>query len=152
MPIYTYDLFPWGSGLIRINQTRPFMCRERRLNWAVPNETGKTEVPCHNSCGTIKILPCSKVLSAEHRPKFWSPSPAMVTSPYKWQILERDVKPSIINQAITYGFFGVSVITRRRNNEHVVYIDKDMLKDQIYFNLLLWYIFNLQKKKTMWVT
>jgi hypothetical protein len=29
----------------------------------------------------IKIPPCSKALSAEHRPKFCSPSPAMVTSP-----------------------------------------------------------------------
>ena len=33
-------------------------------------------------CGTIKIHPCSKALSAEHRPKFCSPSPVMVTSPY----------------------------------------------------------------------
>jgi hypothetical protein len=43
-------------------------------------------------CGTIKIPPCSKALSADHKPKFCSPSPAMVTSPYKWKILERDVK------------------------------------------------------------
>jgi hypothetical protein len=47
------------------------------------NETGKTEVPCHSRCCTIKIPPCSKALSAEHRPKFCSPSPAMVTTPYK---------------------------------------------------------------------
>jgi hypothetical protein len=39
-----------------------------------------------------------KGLSAEHRPKFCSPSPAMVKSPYKWTILERDVKLYIINQ------------------------------------------------------
>jgi hypothetical protein len=31
-------------------------------------------------------------LSAEHRSKFCSPSLVMVTSPYKWNILERDVK------------------------------------------------------------
>ena len=31
----------------------------------------------------IKIPPCSKALSAEHRLKFCSPSPVMVTSPYK---------------------------------------------------------------------
>jgi hypothetical protein len=37
-------------------------------------------------------------LSAEHRPKFCSPSPAMVTSPYEWKILKRDVK-QIINQS-----------------------------------------------------
>jgi hypothetical protein len=30
------------------------------------DETGKTEVPCHSRCGTIKIPPCSKALSAEH--------------------------------------------------------------------------------------
>ena len=52
----------------------------------------KTEVPCHSRCGTIKIPPCSKSLSTEHRPKFCSLSPAMVTSPYKWNILDRDVK------------------------------------------------------------
>jgi hypothetical protein len=40
------------------------------------------EVRCHSKCGTIKIRPCSKALSAEHRPKFCSPSSAMVTSPY----------------------------------------------------------------------
>jgi hypothetical protein len=48
----------------------------------------------------MKIPPCLKALSAEHRPKFCSPSPAMVTSPYKCKILERDVKPEIINQSI----------------------------------------------------
>jgi hypothetical protein len=42
------------------------------------DETGKTEVLCHSRCGTIKIPPCSKALSAEHRPKFCSPSHAMV--------------------------------------------------------------------------
>jgi hypothetical protein len=47
------------------------------------DETGKTEVPSHSRCGTIKIPPCSKALSAEHRPKFCSPSPAMVTSSYE---------------------------------------------------------------------
>jgi hypothetical protein len=41
------------------------------------DETGKTEVPCHSKCGSIKASPCSKGLSAEHRPKFCSPSPAM---------------------------------------------------------------------------
>ena len=28
----------------------------------------KTEAQCHNSCGMIKIPPCSKALSTEHRP------------------------------------------------------------------------------------
>jgi hypothetical protein len=47
------------------------------------DETGKTEVPCHSRCGMIKIPPCSKTLSMEHRPKFCSsPSPVMVTIPY----------------------------------------------------------------------
>jgi hypothetical protein len=32
-------------------------------------ETGKTEVPCHSRCDAIKIPPCSKALSAEHRLK-----------------------------------------------------------------------------------
>jgi hypothetical protein len=34
------------------------------------DETGKTEVPCRSRCGMIKIPPCPKALSAEHRPKF----------------------------------------------------------------------------------
>jgi hypothetical protein len=66
--------------------------------WGSPlDETRKTEVPCHSRCDTIKISPCSKALSAEHRPKFYSLSPVMVmtvTSPYKLKILrlECDVK------------------------------------------------------------
>jgi hypothetical protein len=35
---------------------------------------------CQNSRGTIKILPCSKALNAEHRPKFAALSPVMVTA------------------------------------------------------------------------
>jgi hypothetical protein len=45
-----------------------------------------------NFNGTIKIPPCSKSFSAEYRPEFCSPSPVMATSPYKWKILEWDVK------------------------------------------------------------
>jgi hypothetical protein len=80
--------------LVRIGPPYPHACRKRRLHdWGGPSdETGKTEVLCHSRCGTIKIPFCSKALSAEHRPKFYSPSPAMVTSPCKWKILERDVK------------------------------------------------------------
>jgi hypothetical protein len=80
---------------VRIDPPHPLVSPKRRLNGGggVPsNETGKTEVPRHSRCGTIKIPPCSKALSAEHRPKFCSPSPAIVTSPYKRNILERDVK------------------------------------------------------------
>jgi Fe-S-cluster containining protein len=62
----------------RIDLPRPLVCRKRPSD-----ETGKTEAPCHSRCGTIKIPPCSRALSAKHRPKFCSPSPAMVTSPYK---------------------------------------------------------------------
>jgi hypothetical protein len=40
----------------------------------------------------IKIPPCSKALSAEHRLKFCSTSPAVVISPYKWKKIEQDVK------------------------------------------------------------
>jgi hypothetical protein len=52
--------------------------RKRRLNGAVLRmRPGKTEAPCHSRCGTIKIPPCSKALSAEYRPTFGSPSPAI---------------------------------------------------------------------------
>jgi hypothetical protein len=42
---------------------------------------GRNEVLCHSKCGTIKIPTCSKALSTKHRPKFCSPSHAMVMSP-----------------------------------------------------------------------
>jgi hypothetical protein len=74
---------------VRIDPPHP-----HATDWGGPSdETGKTEVSCHSRSGTIKIPPCSKALSAEHMPKFCSPSPAMVTSSCKWKILERDVKP-----------------------------------------------------------
>ena len=67
---------------VRIGPPHPLVCR--KSEWGGPSdETGKTEVPCHSRCGTIKIPPCSKALSAEQRHKFCSPSPAMVTSPYE---------------------------------------------------------------------
>jgi hypothetical protein len=79
---------------VRIDPPHPLVCRKKRLNrGGLSDETEKTEAPSHSRCGTIKIPPCSKALSAEHKPKFCSPSPAMVTSPYKCKILERDVKP-----------------------------------------------------------
>jgi hypothetical protein len=64
------------------------------------DETGKTEALCHSRWGTMKIPPCSKALSTEHRPIFCSPSPVMVTSPYKWKILEWDLKQWFNNQSI----------------------------------------------------
>jgi hypothetical protein len=59
----------------------------------ISDETGKTEALCHSRCSKVKIPPCSKALSVEHRHKFCSPSPIMVTSPYKSKILEPDAKP-----------------------------------------------------------
>jgi hypothetical protein len=64
---------------VRIDPPHPLMCRKRRLNGAVLRMRPEKPRPR----GTIKIPPCSKALSAEHRPKFRSPSPAMLTSPYK---------------------------------------------------------------------
>jgi hypothetical protein len=46
------------------------------------NGTGRTEAPCHSRCVMIKIPPCSKVLSTEHSPRFCSPSPVIMMSPY----------------------------------------------------------------------
>jgi hypothetical protein len=69
---------------VRIGPLHPLASRKRRLNGGVPSdETGKTEEPCRSECGTIKIPPNSKALSAEHTPKFCIPPPAMGTSPYK---------------------------------------------------------------------
>jgi hypothetical protein len=59
----------------------------------------KNRGPCHSRCGTIKIPPCSKARSAKHRPKFCSPSPAMVTFSYMWEILWAGRK-TVNNQSI----------------------------------------------------
>jgi hypothetical protein len=75
---------------VRTDSPNPLLCRKRQLiGGGLSGETGKTEASCHSRCGTIKIPPCSKALSAEHRPKFCSSSPVMVTYPYKWNFLER---------------------------------------------------------------
>ena len=43
-----------------------------RTKWRGPSdETRKTEVPCRSRCGTIKIPPCSKDLSAEQAVAEW---------------------------------------------------------------------------------
>jgi hypothetical protein len=82
----------WGSGLEQVLHI--FMCVVRGDWMGGPSDkTGKTKVPCHNRCGTMKIFPCLKTLSTEHRSKFRSPPPAMVTFKYRCKILERDVKP-----------------------------------------------------------
>jgi hypothetical protein len=47
---------------------------------SLSDKTVKTEVLCRSRCGTIKIPPCSKALSAEHRAKFAALSPVMVTA------------------------------------------------------------------------
>jgi hypothetical protein len=72
---------PWGSGLEYVLRIPLCVVRGDWMGRGGPSdETGKTEIPCHSRCGTIKIPPCSKALSAEHRPKFCSPSPAIVAA------------------------------------------------------------------------
>jgi hypothetical protein len=85
----------WGPVRIqvRIGLPHPLVSRKRRLNGGGPlEESGKTEASFQNRCGTIKIPPCSKAMSATHRPKFGSPSPLMVTSPLEmgWILLHTD--------------------------------------------------------------
>jgi hypothetical protein len=69
---------------------------------------------CHSMCGTIKIPPCSKALSAcskglsaEHRPWFCSPSPGMVTSPYKWKIDSRTERAGCFKTFIHDGILSI---------------------------------------------
>jgi hypothetical protein len=63
------------------------------MKWAIfSDEPGKTEVPCHSRSATKMTPLCSKALRAEHMPKFFNPSAAIVTSPYKGNILELGVK------------------------------------------------------------
>jgi hypothetical protein len=57
-----------GNNYLQYYNTTPHQCRAG-IEFS-KDETGKTEVPCPSRCGTIKIPPYSKALSAEHRPKF----------------------------------------------------------------------------------
>jgi hypothetical protein len=88
---------------VRIDLPRPVVCRMRWLNGLVFRMRPEKPRPCVTAgvCGTIKIPPCSKALSAEHRPKFCSPSMAMATSSYMWKILQRTVKLSSIIWILT---------------------------------------------------
>jgi hypothetical protein len=93
------EIYPCGSGFESILHIPLRVERGRWMGWSFRWDR-KTEALRHCRCDTIKIPPCSKALSAEHRPEFCSPSTAMVTCPYKWDILEWDVKQYIINQSI----------------------------------------------------
>ena len=50
----------------------------------------------------LKITHCSMSMSAEHRSKFFSPSPAIVTSPYERKFLEWDEKPLTLKPTNIY--------------------------------------------------
>jgi hypothetical protein len=76
----------------RVGPPHPHVCCKRRLNEVTHPVRPEKPVSCHRSFGTINITFCSSALSVEHRPTFCSSSPAMVISPYKWKILDRDVK------------------------------------------------------------
>jgi hypothetical protein len=68
-------LFFLNSGNFTREPSHTLVCLKKRLKWGCPSdEIGKTKVQSHSSGDTIKIPPCSKALSAEHRPKFCSPS------------------------------------------------------------------------------
>ena len=62
------------------------------------NETAKTEVPYDNRCATIQTSPCSKAVSTKHTLKFCIPSLAIAESPYKRNILEREVNNRLKNK------------------------------------------------------
>jgi hypothetical protein len=97
-PLYTRE-----TGFLKKAETflTPWACvvqwLERRAQWSddpcvgvriplwdvgagLSDETVKTEAPCRSRCSTIKIPPCSKALSAEHRRKLAALSPVMVTA------------------------------------------------------------------------
>jgi hypothetical protein len=80
---------------VRIGPLHPLVCCKKWLNGAVLRMRPKKEDLFYSRCGTIKIPSCLKAVSAKQRPEFCSSSPAMVTSPYKWNILQRDAKSII---------------------------------------------------------
>jgi hypothetical protein len=72
----------WGYGLEKVYT---FPLHVKLIEWgSFFGWDHKNRCPVHSRCGTIEIPPCSMALSVEHRPKFCSPSSAIVTSPYKW--------------------------------------------------------------------
>jgi hypothetical protein len=78
-PTVTWDL--GFSGLIQ--RTAPFS-RLLRHTWGCGGSIlNRIFKGCQSRCDTIKIPPTSKALNAEHRPKFYSPISAVVTSPYE---------------------------------------------------------------------
>jgi hypothetical protein len=67
---------------------------EEVTEWGSPSaETGKFKALCQNRCGTIKIAPCSKDLSAEQRPKFCSLSTAIVSTEAKKFLIDLSYSP-----------------------------------------------------------
>jgi hypothetical protein len=62
---------------VRIGPQHSLVCRRISCR---PDGTIKTKVLCHKLCCTIKILPRSEALRADHRHKFCCPSIASVTS------------------------------------------------------------------------
>jgi hypothetical protein len=102
------------------------------------DETGKTEAPCHSRCSTIKILPSSKTLSAEQRPKFCSPSPAMDTSPYQRKILERDVKlyikPNLNTLILTFEMGLTAGVTGRQG---MFALPRHLIPPLVYLKVLV---------------
>jgi hypothetical protein len=90
--------------------------------WGGPSdETGKAEGPCHSRCSTIKIPPCSKTLNSEHRPKHCCPSPAMVTSPYKWKISWTGRK-TVNNQSMNTPFHNCVDLHAYRKIEAIYFV------------------------------
>jgi hypothetical protein len=83
---------------VRIEPQHPLLCWKANKCGSPSAGTEKNEVPCHSRCDTIKIPPCLKALSAEHRPKFCSASLIMVTPPHA----ERDVCLSPPEQLFSY--------------------------------------------------
>ena len=91
---FALDSQSWGCG---------FEPRLRQVWFPVlRTETVKTDAPCHSRCGTLKNPHCSMAISAEYRSKFAALHRQLVTSPYKWNNLEWDVKQQI-NKTKTSG-------------------------------------------------
>jgi hypothetical protein len=94
-PFFVYGIWrvpdPNGTGLTPVVRSDWMATREDMVEWTFGWDR-KNRGPISQQVWHDKDPPCSKALSAERRPKFYSPSPAMVTSPYEWKILEWDVK------------------------------------------------------------
>ena len=94
----TLNSILWESGLEKRSSVPLVRWLNGTVNWI-------KKPPCRSRCDTIKIPPCSKIISAERRLNRCRLSPIMVMFPYKSNIFKWDVKQCTTNEQTNQHFF-----------------------------------------------